>query len=45
MNNFLSDSLISISTVHNEALINMTQISQIEQDPMLDKGETASDHD
>jgi len=30
MNNFLLKSLIQISTVHNEELINMTHISKIE---------------
>jgi hypothetical protein len=38
MNNFFSESLISIFTIHNEELINMTHISKIEQDPTMDKG-------
>jgi hypothetical protein len=39
MNNFSSETLISISTVQNEELINVTNISQITQDPKVDGGE------
>jgi hypothetical protein len=39
MNNILLESLIPISIIHNEELINMTHISNIEQDPTVDKVE------
>jgi hypothetical protein len=39
MNNFLLKSLIPISTIHNEKLINITHVSNIEQDPTVEKGE------
>jgi hypothetical protein len=38
MTNFLSETIILISTVHNEELINMTHISKLEQDSTVDKG-------
>jgi hypothetical protein len=38
MNTSLSKSRIQISTVHNEELTNITNISKFEQDPTVDNG-------